>query len=53
LNFKGKEAGDALLSKANIFLKMGERDEAATAYMDASKAYKKTHPTGKMKTSAY
>lgn len=42
----GKEAGDALVSKANISLKQGERDEAASAYMDASKAYRKGNPIG-------
>ncbi|KAJ3102614.1 hypothetical protein HDU97_000398 [Phlyctochytrium planicorne] len=39
-----KEAGDSFLSQANVLLKMGEKDEASSAYLNASKAFKKTHP---------
>ncbi|KAJ3094747.1 hypothetical protein HDU96_001492 [Phlyctochytrium bullatum] len=39
-----KEAGDAFISQANVLLKMGEKDEASSAYINASKAFKKTHP---------
>ncbi|KAJ3218981.1 hypothetical protein HDU67_003345 [Dinochytrium kinnereticum] len=39
-----KEAGDAFISQANVLMKMGEKDEASSAYLNASKAFKKTHP---------
>lgn len=42
----GKEAGDSFLSQGKTLEKGGEKDEAATAYVNASKAYKKTHPKG-------
>jgi hypothetical protein len=44
--YKGKQAGDAFISQGKTLEKGGEKDEAATAYVNASKAYKKTHPKG-------
>ncbi|KAJ3051357.1 hypothetical protein HK097_007653 [Rhizophlyctis rosea] len=39
-----KEAGDAFVKQADVLNKMNERDEACTAYLNASKAYKKASP---------
>ncbi|KAJ3187253.1 vesicular-fusion protein S17 [Irineochytrium annulatum] len=39
-----KEAGDASLAQADVLIKMGEKDEAATSYLNAAKAFKKTNP---------
>ncbi|KAJ3037461.1 hypothetical protein HDV00_001702 [Rhizophlyctis rosea] len=39
-----KEAGDAFVAQADILNRMNERDEACTAYLNASKAYKKASP---------
>lgn len=40
----GKEAGDALVKAATCILRRGEKDEACSYYVDASKAYRKIHP---------
>ena len=45
---QGKEAGDAFMQQGKTLEKCGEKDEAANAYVNASKAYKKTHPKGLM-----
>ena len=42
----GKESGDAYREQATTLEKMGERDEAATCYLNASKSYKKEFPKG-------
>lgn len=42
----GKEAGDAFMEQGKTLERGGEKDEAANAYINASKAYKKTHPKG-------
>ena len=42
----GKEAGDAFMTQGKTMERAGEKDEAANAYVNASKAYKKTHPKG-------
>ena len=47
IHMKGKEAGDAFVKQADVLNKMNERDEACTAYLNASKAYKKASPHGK------
>ncbi|KAJ3085664.1 vesicular-fusion protein S17 [Quaeritorhiza haematococci] len=41
---KWKEAGDAYLQQAGCLIRIGEADEAASAYINASKAYKKSNP---------
>ncbi|KAJ3313723.1 hypothetical protein HDU76_002559 [Blyttiomyces sp. JEL0837] len=41
---KFKEAGDAYMSQGYILCRMGEKDEASSAYINASKAFKKTNP---------
>ncbi len=42
----GKEAGNAFMEQGKTLERGGEKDEAANAYINASKAYKKTHPKG-------
>ncbi|KAJ3353843.1 hypothetical protein HDU83_006335 [Entophlyctis luteolus] len=42
LNKLWKESGDAYQSQANVLLRLGEKDEAATAFINASKSYKKS-----------
>ncbi|KAJ3288798.1 vesicular-fusion protein S17 [Rhizoclosmatium sp. JEL0117] len=44
LNKQWKESGDAYMSQSNTLLRMGEKDEAATAFMNAAKSYKKSNP---------
>ncbi|KAJ3225419.1 vesicular-fusion protein S17 [Chytriomyces hyalinus] len=44
LNKQWKESGDAYQSGAHMLLRMGEKDEAATAFMNAAKSYKKSNP---------
>ncbi|KAJ3354701.1 hypothetical protein GGF32_002380 [Allomyces javanicus] len=41
---KWKEAGDAFSKAADMQIRLGERDEAATRFVDASNAYKKVSP---------
>ena len=41
-----KESGDAFMQQSALLLKAGEKDEAATAFMNASKSYKKSSPIG-------
>jgi len=41
---KWKESGDAFIQQSACLLKAGEKDEAATAFMNASKSYKKSSP---------
>jgi hypothetical protein len=40
------EAGNAFILQANVLIKAGEKDEAATAYLNASKSFKKSNPKG-------
>jgi alpha-soluble NSF attachment protein len=42
----GKESGDAFIQQAQCLLKCNEKDEAATAFMNASKSYNKASPQG-------
>ncbi|KAI8619527.1 soluble NSF attachment protein [Chytriomyces sp. MP71] len=44
LNKQWKESGDAYQSGANLLLRMGEKDEASTAFINAAKSYKKSNP---------
>ncbi|KAI9341646.1 soluble NSF attachment protein [Obelidium mucronatum] len=44
LNKQWKESGDAYMSQANMLMRMNEKDEAATAFMNAAKSFKKSHP---------
>ena len=40
------EAGNAFILQANVLIKAGEKDEAATAYLNVSKSFKKSNPKG-------
>ncbi|KAJ3226960.1 vesicular-fusion protein S17 [Clydaea vesicula] len=44
LQKKLKEAGDCFLKQADCCLKAGEKDEASSSYINASKAFKKGYP---------
>ena len=46
LLYIGKESGDAYVCQANIQIKLGEKDDAATAFLNAAKSYKKSNPIG-------
>ncbi|KAI8799763.1 soluble NSF attachment protein [Cladochytrium replicatum] len=39
-----REAGDAFIAQASCLIKIQERDEASAAFINASKAYKKSSP---------
>ncbi|KAJ3016409.1 hypothetical protein HKX48_004050 [Thoreauomyces humboldtii] len=42
---KWKEAGDAFMSKADVLIRLKERDEASSAYVEAAKCFKKNSPS--------
>ncbi|KAL2919630.1 vesicular-fusion protein S17 [Polyrhizophydium stewartii] len=44
LSKKWKDSGDAFVQQAQTLERMGDRDDAASAYINASKSYKKEHP---------
>ncbi|KAI9090806.1 soluble NSF attachment protein [Phlyctochytrium arcticum] len=44
LGKKWREAGDAFMSQGGVLLRMNERDEASSAFLNASKAFKKNSP---------
>ena len=44
LESRWKESGDAFCKAADMALKAGDKDDAATRFYDASKSYKKSHP---------
>ncbi|RKP03143.1 hypothetical protein CXG81DRAFT_9913 [Caulochytrium protostelioides] len=44
LNQRWNEAGDAYMQQAGVLVRMNERDEAATAYLNASKVFKRISP---------
>lgn len=46
---KWKESGDAFMEAADCQVKLQERDEAASTYVNASKSYKKVSPLGGLK----
>ncbi len=41
-----KQSGDAFMKQGEILEKMGERDQASSSYINASKSYKKENPKG-------
>ncbi|KAI9022521.1 soluble NSF attachment protein [Hyaloraphidium curvatum] len=49
---KWKEAGDAFVAAAEAQIKLQERDEAASIFVNASKAYKKVSPLGESRPDA-
>lgn len=45
-----KASGDAFMQQSVYLIKINEKDEAATAFMNASKSYKKSSPLGACST---